>query len=77
MALKMSDGSIAWYHRLELYDAWNVACIFHGSQCPSAAGPDYDFGQGAMLVKNTKVGDVLVAGQKSGWLWVLTLQTAP
>jgi polyvinyl alcohol dehydrogenase (cytochrome) len=76
MALNMSDGSIAWYRRLQLYDAWNVACIFgNASACPSAVGPDYDFGQGAMLIKNTKAGDVLAAGQKSGWLWGLDPST--
>lgn len=79
MALHMSTGSIAWYHRLQLYDAWNVACIPAFSQnpaaCPTAAGPDYDFGQGAMLIKNTKAGDVLAAGQKSGWLWGLDPST--
>jgi polyvinyl alcohol dehydrogenase (cytochrome) len=71
VALNRSTGAMVWSRRLQLYDAWNVACIFGTSQCPTAVGPDYDFGQGAMLVKNTKVGDVLVAGQKSGWLWGL------
>jgi polyvinyl alcohol dehydrogenase (cytochrome) len=73
MALDLTTGAIAWATRLELYDAWNVACFFGTSPeaCPNPAGPDYDFGQGAMLIKNTKVGDVLAAGQKSGVLWGL------
>ena len=72
MSLDLTTGALKWSQRMEDYDAWNVACIFGDpTACPNPAGPDFDFGQGAILIKNTKVGDVLAAGQKSGMLWGL------
>lgn len=72
MSLDLTTGALKWTQRLEDYDAWNVACIFGDpTACPDPDGPDFDFGQGAILIKNTKVGDVLAAGQKSGMLWGL------
>jgi polyvinyl alcohol dehydrogenase (cytochrome) len=78
MAVDLSTGTIKWSTRLQQYDAWNVACIFGTSpdNCPDPAGPDYDFGQGAMLINGgKKTGDVLAAGQKSGFLWGLNPDT--
>lgn len=72
MSLDLDTGALKWAARLEDYDAWNVACIFGDpTACPNPEGPDFDFGQGAILIKNTKAGDVLAAGQKSGMLWGL------
>jgi polyvinyl alcohol dehydrogenase (cytochrome) len=76
MSLDLNTGAVKWTRRLNGYDTWNVACIFGNPlACPNPAGPDYDFGQGAMLIKNGKAGDVLAAGQKSGFLWGLDPQT--
>ena len=75
VSLDMATGAVKWADKLWDADAWNVACIFpviNGASCPTPTGPDYDFGQGAMLLK-AKIGgkqqDVLVAGQKSGVFW--------
>jgi len=75
VSLDMATGAVRWADKLWAADAWNVACIFqfiNPASCPTPAGPDYDFGQGAMLLK-AKIGgkqqDVLVAGQKSGVFW--------
>ena len=60
------------------YDAWNVACFFGGINCPTPAGPDFDFGQGAMLIPtkiNGQAQDVLAAGQKSGVFWGINPNT--
>jgi polyvinyl alcohol dehydrogenase (cytochrome) len=72
LGLDLATGAVKWADKLEDADAWNVACIFpviNGASCPTPTGPDYDFGQGPMLLKAKVAGkqrDVLVAGQKSG-----------
>jgi polyvinyl alcohol dehydrogenase (cytochrome) len=75
LALDMDDGHIIWSRKLQGYDAWTVGCIpppfsVPGSYCPSPTGPDYDFGQGPMLI-HTQRGDIVAAGQKSGVMWGL------
>jgi polyvinyl alcohol dehydrogenase (cytochrome) len=76
MSADLTTGAIKWAKRFEDYDSWNVACIFGDpTACPDPSGPDFDFGQGAILVKNTKVGDILTAGQKSGMLWGINPDT--
>ena len=77
VSLDMKTGAIKWAYRALASDAWNTDCGLPGfseggtnpGNCPPGAGPDYDFGQGPMLL-TTKVGgkptDVVGAGQKSG-----------
>ncbi len=84
LALDMSSGKIVWADPLMglTYDAWNVAC-FATSQpgltnCPDPAGPDYDFGQGPMLLSakvNGQSRDLVVDGQKSGKFWAVDAGT--
>lgn len=73
VALNLNTGAIKWATRLQGYDAWTVACISGAGtnpNCPTPAGPDYDFGQGPMLF--TAGGrQLLAAGQKSGFFWAL------
>lgn len=66
MAFDPSTGAIKWGHVLWGYDAWTVACLTGGSNCPSLAGPDYDFGSGPNVLGNT-----IGFGQKSGIYWAL------
>jgi polyvinyl alcohol dehydrogenase (cytochrome) len=73
LALNMADGSINWSQRLGSADDWTVAC-FTGSNpgqgnCPTGAGPDYDFGSGVNLftINRSNGSETVVgAGQKSG-----------
>ncbi|MFO1328799.1 MAG: PQQ-binding-like beta-propeller repeat protein [Rubrivivax sp.] len=65
--------ALAWEAALIGYDAWNLSCVaflFGGStaNCPSPAGPDYDFAQGPMLYRTRGPGsrELLAVGQKSG-----------
>lgn len=70
MALNLTTGQIKWANRLSNGDDWNVACISSTTQnCPSPAGPDFDFGSGVnMFTVQTPSGSrtILGAGQKSG-----------
>ncbi len=69
LSLDLSTGGIKWAHRLQGFDAWNVACISapKGVNCPSPSGPDYDMpGSGPNLLHN-----LVGFGQKSGIYWAL------
>lgn len=84
LALDTDSGAIRWATRLEKSDVWTLICGI-GSiglpptpDCPTFGGPDYDFAQAPMLIKNVRVAsagnkriDLLVVGQKSGMLWAL------
>jgi len=67
LALDLATGAIKWARRLSFFDAWTVACLTGGSNCPQPAGPDFDFpGSGPNLL-----GNMLGIGQKSGMYWAL------
>jgi polyvinyl alcohol dehydrogenase (cytochrome) len=74
LSLDLTDGHIKWSNKVQGYDAWTTACLGFPTACPSPAGPDFDFGQGVMLIP-TKSGDIVSAGQKSGILWGLSADT--
>lgn len=77
VALNLENGQIIWGHKVEGWDAWNVACIFYGPSvtwCPSPQSPDYDFGGAGpnlLLVKgpNGAPRELVGVGQKSGVYW--------
>lgn len=79
LALDMTTGVIRWATRAIPYDAWTVGCILtDGANCPSPAGPDYDFGQAPSLFTIKTGGkpvDVAGVGQKSGQYWLLDAAT--
>jgi len=74
MSLDMNTGAVKWVHKLQGFDAWTTACIGLPTACPSPYGPDFDFGQGPMLIP-TSAGDIVAAGQKAGIMWGLNAQT--
>jgi polyvinyl alcohol dehydrogenase (cytochrome) len=71
MALDLKTGRIAWSQQTTPKDVYNSSCGSKGVNCPEDAGPDYDFGSSAILVKTAAGKDVLVAGQKSGVVYAL------
>jgi polyvinyl alcohol dehydrogenase (cytochrome) len=81
MALDIKTGAIRWVTRGMSFDAWTVDCIpfiGEGTNCPSPAGPDFDFGQAPALFTIRDGGrnvDVVGAGQKSGQYWALNPDT--
>lgn len=67
LALDRTTGRILWSRQFSPNDAYNSACDIPGANgCPSARGPDADFGQPPMLVELGGGRRALVAGQKSG-----------
>jgi polyvinyl alcohol dehydrogenase (cytochrome) len=75
LSLDLTDGHIKWANKMQGYDAWTTACLGYPTACPTPTGPDFDFGQGAMLIPTKRSGDLVVAGQKSGILWGLDAET--
>jgi len=83
LALDMYTGAIRWATRLMTWDqqgitngsdSWNVACAFKGKDCPTGAGPDYDFGSAPNeITYRTDRGwkTIIGAGQKSGIYYAL------
>ena len=81
LSLDLGTGRIKWTRRLEGADTWTVSCIVSGATgtpCPDPAGPDYDFGSGANLIRTVVDGkpmEAVGAGQKSGVYWALDPDT--
>jgi polyvinyl alcohol dehydrogenase (cytochrome) len=74
MSLNLTTGAQNWVSKLQGFDAWTTACIGLPTACPAPNGPDFDFGQGPMLIP-TKAGDIVAAGQKAGIMWGLNADT--
>lgn len=87
VAMDLKTGVVRWAARGLPYDAWNVGCglnvpgfvVAANDNCPSPAGPDYDFAQGPMLFRGAGGpggARLLVgAGQKSGMFWAFDAAT--
>ncbi len=70
-ALNLDDGKLLWSVQDTAGDAWVVGCIRDTDKenCPKNAGPDYDFGASPMLINLHNGKTLLIAGQKSGYVW--------
>ncbi|WP_434991071.1 PQQ-binding-like beta-propeller repeat protein [Xanthomonas melonis] len=86
IALNLDSGKLAWAHRLQGYDAWNLSCIVAPTNglCPNTqasnlTGPDYDFGGAGVNLfsarRNGKLQQLVGAGQKSGIYFALDAKT--
>jgi polyvinyl alcohol dehydrogenase (cytochrome) len=56
-------------------DAWNVGCVIGNENCPEENGPDYDFASSPLIVTIDETTDLLIAGQKSGDVFGLDIET--
>jgi polyvinyl alcohol dehydrogenase (cytochrome) len=72
VALDLATGRIKWHYQALGKDTWNVACYTKSSEsCPDEASPDFDFGAGTLLARGKDGRQLLMAGQKSGWVYAL------
>lgn len=83
VALRLSDGRIAWANQTLQGDTWNAACEYGkrgergkrgesgGINCPSVRGPDFDFGAPPILTTLANGQDIILAGQKSGMVYAM------
>jgi polyvinyl alcohol dehydrogenase (cytochrome) len=71
VALDIKTGRVVWSQQTTPNDVYNSACGMKGANCPEDAGPDFDYGASAILVRTPAGRQVLVAGQKSGVVYAL------
>ncbi len=75
-AIDMDSGKVNWTFQATPNDVWNVACDTENDHsCPPEGGPDFDFGAGTMLVTTAAGNDLVLAGQKSGFVHALDAAT--
>ena len=73
IALDMDTGELAWRFQALADDAWNAACLNGGANCPPNPGGDFDFGASVILAELPDGGELLLAGQKSGDVFALSV----
>src|SRR5215467_10200840 len=69
VAFDMDSGKMLWSYQGTANDGYNLGCELpdpNHANCPSANGPDFDFGSSAILVELASGQRALIAGQKSG-----------
>ena len=74
MAFDIKTGTELWAHEVLADDAYVVGCNANTTtrdNCPTTAGPDFDFGTSPILRSLPDGRSVLVIGQKAGIAWAL------
>jgi polyvinyl alcohol dehydrogenase (cytochrome) len=72
LAFRLTDGKLLWSNQRFTGDAWNVGCMMKDNpNCPKENGPDVDFGAGTILITLPDGRDLLLAGQKNGFVFAL------
>ncbi len=66
VSLDLATGAIRWVKQVTPNDAFIVGCKPDNDNCPDDVGPDFDFGNSAILRERPGGGRILVVGQKSG-----------
>lgn len=72
IAINLDNGKIAWTSQVTPKDVYVVGCTAQRENCPEGdEGPDFDFGNSAILRDLPGGKSVIVIGQKSGVVWAL------
>ena len=72
IALDLESGKIMWASQVTPKDVYVVGCTAQRENCPDGdEGPDFDFGNSAILRDLPGGKSVIVLGQKSGVVWAL------
>jgi polyvinyl alcohol dehydrogenase (cytochrome) len=66
VALDLGSGAIRWVRQVTPNDVFIVGCRGDSPNCPDELGPDFDFGNSAILRDLPGGKRILVVGQKSG-----------
>ena len=78
ITLDLETGKRIWSTQTLSGDAHNVACeipVVKRLSCPDEDGPDFDFGASVIQSKTSNGESILLAGQKSGWVFGLNNDT--
>ncbi len=77
VALDLATGKVAWTFQANRGDAFNSACATGPANvCPKENGPDFDFGAAVILASGARGRELILAGQKSSWLYAIDPNTA-
>ena len=74
ISLDINSGEKVWVTQTLSGDAYNVGCeipIVRSMVCPEEKGPDFDFGASVIQTTDLDGNKILLAGQKSGWVFKL------
>ena len=71
IALDLNSGKMLWTSQVTPKDVYVVGCNASRENCPDNEGPDFDFGNSAILRDLPGGKSVIVIGQKSGVVWAL------
>jgi polyvinyl alcohol dehydrogenase (cytochrome) len=72
VAMELATGKIRWVNQVTPGDAWHAGCAMPDkSTCLTPDAPDYDFGASVVLATTKDGRDVVVSGQKSGWVYAM------
>jgi len=66
IALDLRSGAIRWTQQVTPKDVYISGCRAGNPNCAEDVGPDFDFGNSAMLTRTSQGKDIIVIGQKSG-----------
>ena len=66
VALKMSNGAVAWAHQDVPNDTWLFGCKDGMAGCPAKVGPDWDFSSSPMLKTLPGGRQLVIAANKGG-----------
>jgi polyvinyl alcohol dehydrogenase (cytochrome) len=71
IAMDLDTGKIQWTSQVTPKDVYVVGCNAQRENCPDDEGPDFDFGNSAILRDLPGGKSLIVIGQKSGVVWAL------
>ncbi len=66
LALDLRTGAIRWTRQVTPKDVYISGCRAGNPNCSEDVGPDFDFGNSAILTRAPNGKDLIVIGQKSG-----------
>lgn len=76
IALDLLTGKPVWRYQATAGDAWTLSCQMKDkTNCPAENGPAFDFSAPPVLVTLPGGWDIVLAGQKSGYVHALDAQT--
>jgi polyvinyl alcohol dehydrogenase (cytochrome) len=76
VALDLETGKPVWRYQATSGDAWTLSCAAKDkTNCPIENGPAFDFTAPPLLVTTPGGRDIVLAGQKSGYVHALDAET--
>jgi polyvinyl alcohol dehydrogenase (cytochrome) len=70
IAMDLKDGRVKWVFQATKDDVWNTGCMWGQRElCPEPEGPDFDFAAAPVLARSATGRDVVIGGQKSGYVY--------